>query len=110
MIGETIPSRPRIGAVLDCLNTAFQSDPVAIQALCCNRVPCNQALADHPTIPVDQFPGGDGCIVGAIGLVNGVLDSMDLPLVAMQFSDPLDESGRRKMIGFCEYKNKEPEN
>ncbi len=93
--------------VLKCLNSAVEDDPAAIQALCCNLVPCNDKLADHPLIPVDMFPGG-GFIIGTIGLINGILEAMNMPLVAMKFDDIPDSDGRRKFLGFCRHSYKDP--
>ena len=90
------------------LESAFKADPNAIHALVCNRVPCNQALADDPYIPVDIVPVlSDGCYqIGALGLINGILEANGLPKVAMKFSEEVDAKGRAKLLGFCEYKPK----
>jgi len=89
--------------VLECLNSAFIADAGAIHALCCNRVPCNAALADHPTVQVDQPPVYDhGFSVGALGLINGVVESATGRRVAMQWNDGNSVEPPR-MIGFVEY-------
>lgn len=96
-----------MSAVVDCLNDAYQRDPAAVQALLINRVPCNQALVEHPQIPVEGFPHGqeppEFFMVGALGLVNGVLQALNQPLVAMQWSTPDPVTHRRKLLGFQEY-------
>jgi len=90
---------------IDALNAAFRADPNAIHALMCNRVPCNQFLADDKFVQVDESPVlPDGHFqVGALGLVNAVLAANGLPLVAAKFWDARDAEGRAMLIGFCEY-------
>lgn len=88
--------------VVRVLNRAFTSDPAAIHAIICNRVPCNKALADDPTIVVDTSIVTDcGFNVGMIGIINGLLDELGAPLVAVKFSDEPIEYGRHKILGFC---------
>lgn len=53
------------------LNDAFKLDPKAMQALVELRIPCNQALCDHPTIQVTN----DGK-VGLVGIINGILEEL----------------------------------
>jgi hypothetical protein len=90
---------------VEALNMAFKVDPNAIHSLMCNRVPCNQFLADDQFVQVDVSPVlPDGNFqVGALGLVNAVLAANGLPLVAAKFSDERDSEGRSKLLGFCEY-------
>jgi hypothetical protein len=90
---------------VEALNAAFAADPNAIHALMVNRVPCNQALADDPFVQVDIPPvlAPGNFQVGAIGLINGVLAANGLPLVAHKWSDELDNDGRPRLVGFCEY-------
>lgn len=84
------------------LNRAFASDPDAIHAIICNRVPCNAALADDPSVVVDKSIVSDvGWNVGMIGIINGILIEMDAPLVGVKFSDEPIEYGRHKILGFC---------
>jgi hypothetical protein len=87
------------------MNSAFAADPNAIHTLLCNRVPCNQALADDPFVQVDASPVLEDSHyqVGALGLVNAVLAANDLPLVAASFSTA-DDTGRPRLVGFCEYR------
>ena len=91
--------------VLECLNSAFVSDPVAIQALCCMRVPCNKELVNHPLIPIDRFPGDERFVIGVLGLLNGILSSAGLRMISTEFSETDDENGHRKMIGFSTNKS-----
>lgn len=52
------------------LNEAVALDRPAMAALLANRVPCNDALADHPTIQVQAQHGGYH--VGLLGIINGL--------------------------------------
>lgn len=64
--------------VLDMLNDAASRDPAAIHALLVNRVPCNEALADHPHIQVDAgktIPNSSH--VGTLGVINGILSLLN---------------------------------
>lgn len=88
-----------IADVLAVLNSAFAADPAAIHALVANRVPCNSALADHPTVVVDSAPiGASNFNLGMLGLLNGVVEVMTGKRVAVQW-DGLPPV----MRGFVEY-------
>ncbi len=52
------------------LNEAVALDRPAMAALLANRVPCNAAFADHPTIQVQAQHGGYH--VGLLGIINGL--------------------------------------
>ena len=96
---------PALSKTVECLNSAFAADPNAIHALMVNRVPCNQALADHPHVVVDNPPVIDGhhFSVGALGLVNGVLTANGLPRIGAKFEPmSIDPEGRFKIVGFCD--------
>jgi hypothetical protein len=56
--------------VVKFLNELLEIDKPAIAALLANRVPCNQALADHPTVQVHSQHGGYS--VGMFGIINGL--------------------------------------
>lgn len=90
---------------IEVLQQAFNSDPNAIHSLICNHVPCNEALANDEFIPVEKVRvlESDHFQIGALGLINGILTANNLPLVALKFSEK-DETGRSKILGFCEYK------
>jgi hypothetical protein len=55
--------------VVRILNEALATDVQAISALVAARVPCNEALADHPTIQVGTHDGVTK--VGILGIING---------------------------------------
>ena len=65
---------PTAESVVALLNEAFALDPDAIAALVSNRVPCNGALAAHPTIPVRPGIAVGVRSVGLIGIINGLFD------------------------------------
>lgn len=91
--------------VLVSLNAAFNADPAAIHSLMVNRVPCDDALADHPTLPVDVIPlentGSERYAVGALGLLNLLMAEFSDHRLEVQFSaEPVDREGRRSIVGF----------
>jgi hypothetical protein len=55
---------------IQALNSMLAADPEAMLALVEARVPCNDALANHPTCQV----GGDkgAYAVGMLGVLNGI--------------------------------------
>jgi hypothetical protein len=82
--------------VVAFLNEAFKCDPKAIHALIEHRVPCNQDMADHPTIQVVRPVGSDTSTVGMLGIINGLVgvDESHWGFVAAVYDD--DE----KLTGF----------
>lgn len=72
------------------LNEALVADPAAVYALLCNRVPCNETLAAHPTIQVGRVPGMDHALyhVGMLGVLNGVIEAATGQRIAAKY-DPL---------------------
>jgi hypothetical protein len=61
-----------IQQIVDVVNDAINSDSSAMRALFENRVPCNQRLADHPTIQVSKENEDVGYTVGLLGLLSGI--------------------------------------
>ena len=55
------------------LNSLLKIDRQAIAALLANRVPCNQALADHKSVQVQAQNGGFH--VGMFGIINGLFSA-----------------------------------
>ena len=90
--------------MLQTLNEAYKADASAIHSLICNRVPCNQALADHPTIQVEinNMTPTETFSVGMLGIINGLVERLTGKRIAAKFSEP-DETGRSKFVGFMEY-------
>lgn len=66
-----------IDTALSILNEAMLLDPIAVRALIETRVPCNEALADHPTIQVHDPEDGSGPSVGFLGILNGIFGTYD---------------------------------
>jgi hypothetical protein len=56
---------------IEVLNRIHEADPTVMPALIQLRVPCNEAVADDPTV---QVYGGTGMepTVGILGVLNGV--------------------------------------
>ena len=70
----------RAEEIVKLLNEACALDPVAIGRLMNARVPCNSALANHPTIQVEGIHSDGGKTefrVGALGLLNGLVGVQD---------------------------------
>lgn len=59
-----------VDQVIDYLNSLVEADKPAVGALFANRVPCNQAMADHPTAIVYSQNGG--WHIGLMGIINGM--------------------------------------
>lgn len=83
------PNIVSVNAMIHFLNTALYLDPQAINALFSYRVPCNEAIADHPTIQVLQETPESVPIVGLMGLLNGAfgVDEEDWGFIAMDIDD-----------------------
>ena len=90
---------------IDVLNEAYKADSAAMHALICNRVPCNTALADHPTITVsvNSVTPQETFAVGMLGVVNGIVERATGKRVAAIYSEP-DANKCSRILGFCEYK------
>lgn len=89
---------PDLSIYLKVLNEAVAADGPAITALLSARVPCNEALAAHPTIQVREIVNESRFEVGALGLINGLIEAATLGgRIAAQYDD--DD----KLIGFVEY-------
>ena len=98
--------------IVDFLNDIFETDPRAIHALICTRVPVNDALRDHPGLPVAVASDkGDWASLGLLGILNGITLLDGANVEALFEPDPKKREPRRamnKMIGFrCVYPAKE---
>lgn len=76
--------RQDVDEVLSFLNEAAKLDPVGMGKLLAARVPCNDALAQHPTIQVagpneesKHLTKMDTASFGVLGLLNGYFGSYD---------------------------------
>lgn len=61
-----------IDSAVELLNKALELDRRAISSLIQYRVPCNQAMADHPSIQVGSIPPSETVVVGLLGIINGI--------------------------------------
>jgi len=92
-----------VGLIIDALNSALAADPAAISMLFGIRVPCNQTLADHPTVQV-LAPPQAGFTVSAMGVINAVAAAVTgAPgntdgLIAVEWDIP--ESRARRFLKF----------
>lgn len=94
-----------INAALEVLNSAFEADPAAVQSLLEYEVPCNDALADHPTVIMAGVdPDTSQSSVSALGLINGILCELTGVNVASKWLT-FDEGSGHKLFGFCKYDN-----
>ena len=90
--------------VLGMLNSAFNADPLAMHCLTSNRVPCNEALMNHPQAVVlhENAVSPSAGSISALGLLNGAMLALGLPLVAGQWKEVDDERHSRVLVGYCE--------
>ncbi len=85
--------------IVEMLQEAFDNDPDAIQSIMEYRVPANQKTCDHPTIAVNSDHQ-----VGALGLINGILETIEEDRIAIVFDD------NNKFIGFTNYEKLDKKN
>ena len=95
---KSTPAESITDAAIDVLNRAFAADPAAIHSLLCVRIPCNRAMADDPTVVVEQ--GHVGYTLDVMGLINGLLGELDRALVATRVDDEPDLDGTYRLLGF----------
>lgn len=89
-----VPEDP-VRRAISVLNDALARDPDAVRELVNARVPCNAALAAHPTIRAGRY--GEVFRIGVLGLINGVLG--DSPSGAIGAEGQVDErTGRFRRI------------
>ncbi len=63
--------------VVEYLDELIKIDPKAMQALVEARVPCGDALSDHPTVQCGIRKDGEGAEVGLIGILNGLCGALE---------------------------------
>lgn len=107
MIRETIT----IDDAVEYLNSLVEADPVAMRALLCNVVPCNCALADHPSAQVGDFEGAFTIgLMGVLAGLFGINDETGMACIAWMMRGPDDEpENPRRLIGFCKLPQGEEE-
>lgn len=87
--------------VVAFLNELLERDRPAIAALFSNHLPCNAALADHPTLPVGSLNGG--FYFGVLGLLNGIcgLRSCGRPgPICAVLGEPTEDGDVRPLLRF----------
>lgn len=84
---------------IDTLNSAIAADKFAVRNLIAVRVPCNQEMADHPTIQVDGI-GPNEPTVGMLGIINGIIEN-----IAIAYGKPRRIAAMydKRLIAFTEY-------
>ena len=87
---EVSDQREAAGEVVAFLNDLLALDREAVEALVRHRVPCNQALTEHPTVQVGPIAENGQNHVGLLGLLNGLIgiDSSGWGYVAAEFDVP----------------------
>ena len=71
--------------VLKTLNAALQLDPRAVEMALYRRVYCNERLADSPHVIAIDKPLG--AAISGLGILNGVLEALNIPRVAIEVDD-----------------------
>lgn len=66
----TIKKSVSVDDAIYLLNELLEFDPNAIGAMVANRVPCNEYLAEHYSVQVQQLNGGYN--IGLLGIINGL--------------------------------------
>lgn len=84
------------GEIVDFLNGLVAIDRDAVRALMASRVPCNEKLADHPSVQVRAYDMEDkphDFEVGILGLLNGLVgvDTEGLGLIQLVVDDEDEE-------------------
>lgn len=96
LVDRTGPTQAQAVAAL--LASLLAADPAACRALIRNRVPCTQAVVDHPSIVVDALADGSLPEVGLLGVLNGLVRDTGW-VVSAQYEDG-GEDGRGAVLGF----------
>jgi len=60
--------------IIERLNEIASHDKAAMEQLIEERVPCNDQMADHPSVQVSVRNGTT--MVGALGIINGVVGTI----------------------------------
>ena len=73
-----MPTPVSLDQCIAFLNEIIATDQGALRALMEYRVPCNDALASHPTVQVvAPEDDGEGYVVGLLGILNGLIGTDD---------------------------------
>jgi hypothetical protein len=87
--------------IVDLLNKLFEMDPMAIEALVTNKVPCNRKIANHKTVTVSTRIGKRDCyMVGMLGVLQGIV-GLDGEGIEGLYENKGDEENQDwRLIGF----------
>ncbi len=98
----------RAQVIVDYLNELLELDRPAIAALIANRVPCNEALSNHPTCQAGRQHGGYN--VGLLGLLNGLcgVDDKSWGAIAAVYDNPEGSSNTNEWYDLVLFKVLEP--
>ena len=75
--------------VIAFLNDLLRVDRSAVSRLIETRVPCNECVANHPSVQVQADPGGKNPSVGFLGVLNGMfgVDEEGWGQIGMEVTD-----------------------
>lgn len=98
-----IKSNVLLDETLALLNTLLEMDENAVLALVNNRVPCNEALADHPTVQVRRT--AENTTVGILGIINALfgVDEKGMGAIMMVV---IEETGKPRFIRTTDFVQK----
>ena len=100
----------KVGAkmMVDFLNGLLNVDREAIEALTKTRIPCNKAMAEHPTVQVGEiYWHKTKCDLGLVGLLNGFFGSYDDgPKKGWGGICYVEDDKTHKLLHFAEHENK----
>jgi len=61
-----------VDETISFLNSLLRVDHQAVEKLLECRVPCNDCMANHPSVQVQADPSGGNPTVGFLGVLNGI--------------------------------------
>jgi hypothetical protein len=94
--------RARAQEIVDFLNSLVEIDREAIHTIMASHMPCNDAMADHPTVQVrayklDEDAADHGCTVEPLGILNGFVGVDD---ESRGFIEMMLDDATGKLVGF----------
>jgi hypothetical protein len=95
-----------VQSMLDCLNEALKQDHKAVQKILEYRIPCSKDIADNKDIVVQENKESKIFTLGALGIINGMLNAADLPKICVCWDDMNDEFGRPRILKFSLFEEK----
>jgi hypothetical protein len=94
-------NKERARAVVDFMNEALAVDRLAVEGLLFHRVPCNAAMADHPTIQVRSYDPPPIPTVSMLGLLNGLCGA-DEDSIGAVYVDMMEDSDHIAQFRFVD--------